>query len=101
MRDAWRILSSPQRNKAHCQRIRPRDGSRCNAEGAEHISGDCGEGGCKWDKASPSYLCQCYARTLGWSVGQRAEGDILDNGENAAQGFSDKKVPEIIVLSVA
>lgn len=101
MRDAWRILSSPQRNKAYCQRIRPGDGSRCNPEGGEHISGDCGEGGCKWDKASPSYLCQCYARTLGWSAGQRAEGDILDNGEHVAQGFSDKKVPEIIVLSVA
>lgn len=101
MRDAWRILSSPQRNKAYCQRIRPGDGSRCNPEGAntsletvEKVAG-------KRDKASPSYLCQCYARTLGWSAGQRAEGDILDNGEKAAQGFSDKKVPGVIVLSVA
>lgn len=33
MRDAWRILSSPQRNKAYCQRIRPGDGSRCNPGG--------------------------------------------------------------------
>lgn len=35
-----------------------------------------------------------HARTQGWSAGQRAGGDILDNGESAAPGFLAKKLPE-------
>lgn len=95
---AWRILSSPQRNEAFV-----RESGLETVQGAtrrgENRSGVL-EKVLAWLQMGQSItvifvsVLRTHARTQGWSAGQRAGGDILDNGESAAPGFLAKKLPE-------
>lgn len=95
---AWRILSSPQRNKAFVRESGLEMVQGATRGGGASRPGVCGEAAGVAVNGSKHRrdirVSVTHARSPGWSAGQCTGGDILDNGGSAAQGLLAKKLPE-------